>query len=521
MARTERVRVSADERSGADGATFVAATPPGDTPAASPWRQNREIIGNAGSLVATSGLAGLLGFAYWAVAARLFTQAAVGYAAALISAMSLLATFGMFGLGTLLIAELPRRRARANLIAAALLTAGIASLIIGLVFVILAPHFSISFRHSLGTLAGASIVVSGVVITAATLVFDQAAIGLLRGGLQLARNSVFVVAKLLALPVVAIVLRDNFGTGIALSWVAGATVSVVPIAIWLWWKGSHVIAQPDWNLLRGMGKKIAAHNWLNIAVQAPIMLVPIVVTIVVSPAANGAFYAAWMLVSFLYILQTHLSTVLFAVAANDPLALPRKLRFTIRMSFLFGLPGMAVLALGGHLLLSIFGTGYASDGALPLFFLVAAYIPMIPRSYYIAVCRASGRIAQAAGVLTAAAMVDLTAVVVGARWHGLVGVALGLLAARVVTGSLTAPPVVRAAIGQGRHRRSEQVHDQRVSMPSAFNWTMPDVYGAEPSQQAGLAMLLLLSRPEDGAGPSSVKVVQRRRGSEGMRSRRN
>lgn len=504
MSRSERI----DPHEREELVTNPARSAVAGTGGAPSWRHNREIIRNVGSLVATTGLSSLLGLAYWAVAARLFDQEAVGYAGALVSAMNLLATVGMLGLGTLLMAELPKVRARSNLVTAALLAASAASLIAGVGFVLLAPHLSVTFRNSLGTPTGASVVAAGVVITAATLVFDQAAIGLLRGGLQLSRNSFFVVAKLLALPAAAVVLHDQFGIGILLSWVAGSAVSAVPVAMWLWWKGSHVLAPPDWRVLRGMRRKVAAHNWLNLAAQAPTMLIPIVVAIAVSPFANGAFYAAWMLVSFLYILQTHLSTVLFAVASNDPVALARKLRFTLRISFLCGLPAMAALALGGHLLLRIFGTSYANEGAVPLSLLALAFLPLIPRSYYIAVCRASGRISRAAGVLTCAAIVDVVAVIVGARWHGLVGLCLGLLVARVLTGAVTAPSVVRAALGTGRHRRDESVSGQQlVPEPATFPFMIPEPDTMQLSQQAGLALLKLLSKPEGSASRSSASAA--------------
>ena len=42
--------------------------------------------------------------------------------------------------------------------------------------------------------------------------------------------------------------------------------------------------------------------WLNIAITVPWSLIPVLVTVVVSPSANAAFYIAWMLTSFLYIL---------------------------------------------------------------------------------------------------------------------------------------------------------------------------------------------------------------------------
>ena len=51
------------------------------------WHQHRDLLSNAGSLVMSTGVASLLGVVYWAVATRLFSQGAVGYASAAVSAM--------------------------------------------------------------------------------------------------------------------------------------------------------------------------------------------------------------------------------------------------------------------------------------------------------------------------------------------------------------------------------------------------------------------------------------------------
>src|SRR6202020_1173592 len=107
--------------------------------------------------------------------------------------------------------------------------------------------------------------------------------------------------------------------------------------------GAAVMCRPDWGVLRALGRTTLAHNWLNLALVAPYSLIPVLVTVIVSPAANAAFYAAWMLSGFLKIVPTHLSTVLFAIAAADPQVIARKLRFTLRLSLLIGLPGMVIL----------------------------------------------------------------------------------------------------------------------------------------------------------------------------------
>jgi O-antigen/teichoic acid export membrane protein len=167
------------------------------------WRRHHDLLGSASSLAATTGVTSALGFAYWALAARLFSQRAVGYGSAAVSALTLLGTIGMFGLGTVLIGELPRRRPRAGLVSAALLASGIGSLVLGLGFAVFAPYVGARFKDMSGGPAQAVLFAAGVVATGVALVFDQATIGLARGGLQLSRNLVFGAAKLLALPAAA------------------------------------------------------------------------------------------------------------------------------------------------------------------------------------------------------------------------------------------------------------------------------------------------------------------------------
>ena len=68
--------------------------------------------------------------------------------------------------------------------------------------------------------------------------------------------------------------------------------------------GSTIFRRPDWLLLRRLRKVAIAHNWLNIAIAVPPKLIPVLVTVIVSPSANAAFYVAWMLASFLFMVPT-------------------------------------------------------------------------------------------------------------------------------------------------------------------------------------------------------------------------
>src|SRR5947209_5538655 len=148
----------------------------------------RAILSNAGSLVGSIALQSVLGFPYWWIAARTFPAAAVGFAAATISAMTLLGTVGMLGMGTFLTGELPRQvRDRESLIATALTSAVCAGFVVGLLFAVGVP--GLLGLHALsGHIGPILLFATGVGLTSMTNVVDQAVIGLLRGALQLRRN---------------------------------------------------------------------------------------------------------------------------------------------------------------------------------------------------------------------------------------------------------------------------------------------------------------------------------------------
>ena len=451
------------------------------------WRHNHDILGNASSLLATTAVSSVLGFGFWALAAHLFSQRAVGLGSAAVSAMTVLGTIGMLGLNTVLIGELPRRRSRAGLVSAALLAAGFGSFVLGLGFALIAPHFNKHFAEISGSPWRAAILTAGVVLIAVSLVFDQATIGLLRGGLQLWRNVVFAVAKLIILPVAAVVMHDEFGTAIALSWVAGTVISLAVVALQLRLSGKPALPRPDWGVLRGLGRLTMVHNWLNLAISVPWMLLPVLVTVTVSPSANAAFYAAWTLSGFLRVVPTHLATVLFAVASGDPQVIARKLRLSLRVSLLVGIPGVAGLILCGHLALSFFGASYASEATVTLWLLSLGYFPTIPKVHYIAVCRATGHIQRAALVLTLTATMEVVAAAAGAVAGGLNGLSLALLAALCVEGLITTPRVVRAARGRGRHRPagSRGRHRQHIRSSLTIGAARPSAgaTAAPPAEQ--------------------------------------
>ena len=93
--------------------------------------------------------------------------------------------------------------------------------------------------------------------------------------------------------------------------------------------------------------------------------------------------------------------------------------------------------------------------------------------------------------MTIVAILEFAAIAIGAKWDGLVGLSLALVGVKCLTAVVVTPPVIRAAMGSGRHRRGElapKAGEARLMVHAAA--------ATATSQQAALALLLLMSTPE-------------------------
>jgi O-antigen/teichoic acid export membrane protein len=502
------------------------------------WAQNRDLLRNAGSLAATTGLTSLFGFVFWVVADHEFSKSEAGHAIAATNAMQLFGTIGMFGLGTMMIGELPKRlRDRGGLFAASMAASAIGSAILGVIFaVVVGLYFSNSkdLPGIGGTPGQVLIFVAGVTLTGATLVFDEGTIGLLRGGVQLWRNMAMSAIKLAVLPVLAIFLHDSYGVGISLSFVIATAGSVIPAAIMLMRSGSSIYHRPDWQSLRRLFPVAVNHNWLNLAMATPSRIIPIVVPLAVGAEQNSAFFDAWMISSLLFMVPVHLGTVLFALASASPEVVAEKLRFVLRISLLIGLPVMAVLAIAAHFALNLFGPGYAELGTVPLWLLIIGYIPQMPRAQFIAVSRATNRVGQAAGLICFFALCEVASIYFGGRLGnqyiggqlgGLYGLSFTYLGVLVIEGLITAPTVLRAAYAHtaaatgsfaavsaaaeatGAMSRAASPLRRLTGELTKLTGPLPQLPGAPDRQESGLAALFAVASAAVASDGNTLNVA--------------
>jgi O-antigen/teichoic acid export membrane protein len=439
----------------------------------------RRVAGITASLVGTQAFTSVLGLVFWTLAARRFSVADVGVAGAAVAMMMLLGSFGSLGLGTLLIARLPliHPGSRRVLIRTCLATAAVTAAVLAATVPLVAGYgFG---AQNLLPLVDTPLAVAGLALGtglfSATLVLDQAALTVGVGSLQLERNVMASAVKILALLVFG---YAGIGGGMAifLAWTIGSAVSL-PLVSWRsrgGWIGQEDRRIVAPRMLAGIGRAAASHHALNITVQAALQILPILVTVMLSAQDNAYFNSAVLVSGFVFALPYAISIGLFAAAGGDEREVLTRMNMTIPVALGASIAANIVLIPFAGVVLGLFGSAYADQGADVLRALVLAGVPFVIKDHFIALRRVQGRTTQAVLVLAGFLIVELGAAAFGASVAGTVGLCLAWVAVLFVEAAILAVPLYR---GWRRCRRSV-IADPITDGPALADPPLPEVAGS-------------------------------------------
>lgn len=357
------------------------------------------MLPNSLALVGSKAGTMALGFLFWLIAARLFAPSEVGLAAAIVAAMMLCTQIALVGLGSALIALLPRELAGpqtlldcAFTLATGLAVAtglgflAIAALALGELHVVAAsPLYAILFM--LATVTGTL----GILL-------DQLSTSLRRGDHALVRGIAFGLAAIASLAVAA-KLGAGGSAALLMPWVVAGglavTIGIVQVRRSL---GGYV---PRAMVTRARARRLLAtgvpNYALTLAERAPGLVLPVVVIELLSPEANAAWYAAWMMAWVVFIVPIQVGMTLFAEISHERGSLASATRHAVRTALLVGLPVAGALALLAQPMLALLGEEYAAAGVSPLRILLIGLLPLIFVQVYYASCRGTGRLREAIG----------------------------------------------------------------------------------------------------------------------------
>ncbi|HEX5452579.1 MAG TPA: hypothetical protein VFX06_02205 [Stellaceae bacterium] len=398
--------------------------------------QHAVLVKNSGALAIGTGATAVLGFVYWWLAAQYFPPAAIGRASALLSLMGFVGLLGDAGLGTLLAGEIIRRPGQeAGLISAAALTVLTLSLAAGGVGLVISDLTFDAFGRGAGSHGLAALwFLAGCGLTGLCFIFDQAFLGMLRTAIRMWRLLLFSICKLVLIAAAAV--WSASGSAILVTWVAGLMVSLIFVELIMRRGGSSLIQRPDFLLLHALRRKAADHYLLDLASQTPSMILPYIVTVILSPATNAAFYALWMVFTVAAVGPAAIATVLYPVVRAEPAQYRDRMLLSLSVSLVFAVAfGFFVLACSQDVL-RVFNPVYAQIAGDDLRFLGFGMIGSVVKFQICTAARLTNTMRRTSAWFWAGGVLEIGGAIGGCQVYGFEGLAIGWVAAILIEAAL-------------------------------------------------------------------------------------
>jgi O-antigen/teichoic acid export membrane protein len=428
-------------------------------------RQYSDPLSRGGlALLVNTGLTGILGFAYWIIAARLFSTFAVGVAGALVAAATLFSGIGQLNLSGMLMRFLPEAAGKSRRLVlvtygfAASVSALLAVISLTVIRIVAAPTSSLHLNTAQST---------GLVLAvAATAIFtieDSVLVGLRRAVWVPLENGAFGIAKIGVLFVVA-----PLGTAFALfsAWMIPLTLTVPIISAVLFGKFLPSASRPRRTAHLGSQVRSSIIRFAigdaagGLFTQAWTYLLPVVVTAILSPSLNALYFTSFLFSSTIDQVAANYASPLIVEGAHAPEDIAILIRVVLKRIYVIILPTITLLIFICPWLLHAFGEKYVSAEPVMRLLLIACLPKAISTVYY-AYCRVQRTTHKSAAMQAYVCVTTLSAVVLLAHPFGLVGVGLAIVAVQSSAGAVCwhalrrgLRDAERRSSRQGKHRRS-------------------------------------------------------------------
>ncbi|MFI5565881.1 lipopolysaccharide biosynthesis protein [Streptomyces sp. NPDC051740] len=429
----------------------------GPRPAGSPSGSD-SLFKNAYFLMLSTGVSAVLGLGFWLVAARYYSEDAVGQGSAAIAAMRLLAGITATTMIGAVVRFVPRAgRETGRLVWGVYLASSVVVTLAAGVFLLTLDQWGPSYAP-LGTPMAGALFVAACVAWALLTLQDGVLTGLRKAEWVPAGNAVFSVGKLALLAAFASTLPV---LGIFVSWAVAIAFSTLPLG-WLIFRrliprqaaADHDVEPPG---LRSMGRFLAGDSLGALFSLSMINLLPVMVAVRFSAAENGYFYVAYTVGGTMEFMAINMASSLTAHASHDPRQLADGVRGALRRMTLLLVPVVAVLVVFAPRILTPFDADYAEHGSTVLRLLALGALPRVVVELYIGVLRVQGRTGVLAAlqgamctlVLGSAAVLFTPAGIAGAGWAVLISMtliaAVSVFGLRAALREKTGGPVERSA----------------------------------------------------------------------------
>lgn len=380
------------------------------------------------------------GYLYWIAAAHLFSVHVVGYVSVSVSAMLLITSVGNMGMGMGLAYVLPLARHRWSaivntvLLTVLLCAAGLSLLIIFGAAALRLPLGSIA--HSPPYLA---VFVATTTVWTFGFVVDQILTVERATSLVLLRNGLGSALRLLILPVVLLLGPALATAGLLGVWVVSAVPALLVVVMLFARRNPHG-RRLEWRIDRRVIREVVplslSNHVLMTLYQSPGLVLPLIVSTLLSTEANAYFYTTWMVSTILSTIPAATAMSLFAQGAARQDLSSRTFKTVLGVTLAAIVPLALGIAVARHPILLLFGAQYAAHGSGLLIALAGSAIPLSVCSLYISAQRIRRDFKRAFSVALLIPLTSLSLVYLAIPRYGLMGVGLALLGSYTLVAGL-------------------------------------------------------------------------------------
>ena len=419
--------------------------------------RSNQLLRSSLNIILNAGVQSAFGFAFWILAARLFTPDIVGRASSLISASTLLAFFGLLGLNITFLRFLPVSQQRDRLITAGLLLVGGFSAVLGLGYVFLTPVIApaLSFIAHNPLLAvgfvvltlggGLSSITDSIFISAGKASFNIITDGLVGGVVKIAL-------------IIAVAGGSTYELFFASSagFAAAGFSSIVLMMIVLRWR-------PKFGEFRQLLKPVLRFTGVNYVAGVlsllPTLIVPIIVLDRLGSDDAGYYYISYQLANLIYTAAFSVEQAFLVEGASAGIITRAALMRSLRVLLALCIPAFVLVLLFGHDMLLAFKPEYAAHATVVLMALTTAVLPIALNNWSLTILRLSNNLRAVVW-----SNVVYVVVITGLAWilagHGLNAVAfswpIGTSASALVAGTAAYRSIRRQRSTPDKRNRTGQ-----------------------------------------------------------------
>jgi O-antigen/teichoic acid export membrane protein len=313
--------------------------------------------------MASTAVMAILGFVFWTINARIFSADEVGIGTTLISVMTLISSFCLFGLGSSLVKYLPTSDKKNETINSSFMIVILTSVVAALGFLYFLKTFSPALVFIRENLVYAFIFVIFIVFASLNTLSENVFIAYRSSRYVFIKNVIFSIVKLL-LPFVLIVFGAYgifmaFGFAVAVAFIFGLIFLVLNF---------NYLIKPVINseVVRQMAKFSLSNYAAGFIGGLPGLLLPLIITNSIGSRFSAYYYMDMMIANILYVIPIAASQSLFAEGALAEIAVRLHLTKTIKIISLLLIPAIILTFLFGKYILLIFGKNYSTEGMLLL-----------------------------------------------------------------------------------------------------------------------------------------------------------